>query len=299
MRAAKPPTCARVGEVRPGIPLHLDREAVETDLFITVGAVRHHYFAGFGGGPKMVFPGIAGHDEIQANHSLVLHRKEGRLERHPGCEPGILRGNPVAEEIAGAADLRPPDFAVCLVPGRNGGIAWAGAGSWRKAFTLAVERVREWYELPSGRYQRIVASGGGRPGDSTLIQAHKGLDAACRFAEPGAEVVFVAELGSGPGSPAMEPFLADGHRDSILRRLDEHYVQYGHTLLRILEKTGNHRVFLKSSLNRETAIRLGFIPVDDLSEVAERWRDNAGFRPRRRHGRGPRLAAERVLSLSP
>lgn len=268
-----------VGELRPGIPLHLDREAVETDLLITVGAVRHHYFAGFGGGPKMVFPGIAGHDEIQANHSLVLRRTEGHLERHPGCEPGVVHGNPVAEEIAGAADLRPPDFAICLVPGRSGGIAWAGAGSWQKAFSSAVEKVREWYELPSGLYQHIVACGGGRPGDSTLIQAHKGLDAACRFAEPGAEVVFAAELKSGPGSPAMAPFLADPHQASILDRLDERYVQYGHTLLRILEKTAKHRVFLKSSLDQETAIKLGFIPVDDLAVIADRWRDE-GFEDR-------------------
>ena len=268
----EPADLVEVGELRPGIPLEIDREAAETDLLITVGAVRHHYFAGFGGGPKMVFPGIAGHDEIQANHSLVLRRAEGGLERHPGCEPGVLHGNPVAEEIARAADLRPPDFAVCLVPGRNGGIAWAGAGSWRKVFASAVERVREWYELPSERYQHIVACGGGRPGDSTLIQAHKGLDAACRFAEPGAEVVIAAELEDGPGSPAMEPFLADPRQGSILDRLGEHYVQYGHTLLRILEKTAGYRVFLKSSLDHEIATRLGFEPVDDLDKIADRWR---------------------------
>ena len=92
-------------------------------------------------------------------------------------------------------------------------------------------------------------------------------------------MVFAAELGSGPGSPAMEPFLADPHQASILDRLDERYVQYGHTLLRILEKTAKHRVFLKSSLNQETAIRLGFIPVDDLAVIADRWRDE-GFEDR-------------------
>jgi nickel-dependent lactate racemase len=261
-----------VGELRPGTPLFLDREAVSADLLITVGAVRHHYFAGFGGGPKMLFPGIAGYDEIQANHSLVLCRRDGRLQRHPGCEPGVLDGNPVAEEIARAADLRPPDFAVCLVPGRNGGIAWAGAGSWRRAFEAAVERVREWYELPAERFDHIVACGGGRPGDSTLIQAHKGLDAACRFANPGAEVVFVAGLEDGLGSPAMAPFVADPTEASILNRLDEGYVQYGHTTLRIIEKTAKQRVFLKSALDPEVAIRLGFIPVDDLDEIADRWR---------------------------
>lgn len=262
----------RVGELRPGVPLHLDREAVETDLLITVGTVRHHYFAGFGGGPKMVFPGIAGHDEIQANHSLVLHRRDGRPQRHPGCEPGVLRGNPVAEEIAAAADLRTPDFAVCLVPGRNGGIAWAGAGPWRGAFEAAVEKVRQWYEVPPQRYGHIVASGGGRPGDSTLIQAHKGLDAACRFAEPGAEVVYVAALEGGTGSPAMGPFLAEPREASILDRLDEGYVQYGHTTLRIIEKTAKYRVFLKSALDPEIAAALGFILVDELDEIAGRWR---------------------------
>ncbi len=143
----------------------------------------------------MVFPGIAGYEEIQANHSLVLRRSEGHLERHPECEPGVLDGNPVAEEIARGADLRAPDLAVCLVPGRDGGVAWAGAGPWRVAFEAAVAQVREWFELPGERFDHVVACGGGRPGDSTLIQAHKGLDAACRFANPGARGAFCRRSG--------------------------------------------------------------------------------------------------------
>jgi nickel-dependent lactate racemase len=266
-----------VGELRPGLPLRLDREAVETDLLVTVGAVRHHYFAGFGGGPKMVFPGIAGPDEIQANHSLVLRRVGDSVERDPGCEPGRLNGNPVAVEIARAADLRPPDFAVCLVPGRAGGVAFAASGSWRRAFDAAVERVREWYEIPRSGFDRLVAGAGGPPGDSTLIQAHKSLDSICRFANPDAEILFVAELAAGPGSKAMTPFLADPIPAAILDRLRAGYVQYGHTTLRIVEKTTRHRIYLKSTLDRELARRLGFIPIDDLDEIASRWRA-AGFR---------------------
>jgi len=261
-----------VGEIRTGLPLRIDAEAASTDLLVTVGAVKHHYFAGFGGGPKMVFPGIAGHDEIQANHSLVLRRGRNGLERHPRCEPGNLDGNPVAEEIARAADLRPPQLAVCLVPGRLGGITWAAAGPWRPTFAAAVERARDWYEVGGGGFDHLVGCGGGRPGDSTLIQAHKGLDAVCRFANPGAEILFVAELGDGVGSSAMEPFLADPRREAILGRLAEGYVQYGHTTLRIVEKTARYCVYLKSSLESEIAERLGFIPVVDLDEIADRWR---------------------------
>jgi nickel-dependent lactate racemase len=239
---------------------------------ITVGTVRHHYFAGFGGGPKMVFPGIAGHEEIQANHAQVLEREGRTVRRRPECEPGVLEGNPVAEEIARAVDLHPPGFSLCLVPGRDGGIARATAGPWRPAFEAAVELVRGWYEVAGGAFDHLVGCAGGPPGDSTLIQAHKALDAICRFANPGAEVMFVADLGGGAGSPAMDPFLEDPRAEAVLRRLADHYVQYGHTTLRIVEKTANHRIYLRSRLDPGVARRLGFIPVDDLDEIAERWR---------------------------
>lgn len=261
-----------VGNLESGIPVHLDRQAVDADLLITIGSVRHHYFAGFGGGPKMTFPGIAGHDEIQANHSRVLRHVDGSLARHPACEPGVLEANPVAEEIGRIADLHPPDFALCLVPGRAGGVAWASSGGWRPAFESAVAKVREWYEVGGVGFDHLVACAGGIPGDSTLIQAHKGLDAICRFANDGAEIIFVAELSGGQGSPAMAPFLDDPRPEAILDKLAENYIQYGHTTLRIIEKTARYRVHLLSSLDPEISRRLGFIPIDDLDAIAQRWR---------------------------
>jgi hypothetical protein len=146
-----------------GTALRLHRLAAEASLLVTVGGVRHHYFAGFGGGPKMVFPGVAGYREIQANHARVLRRRDGELERDPGCQPGVLDGNPVAEEIARAADVRPPDCALCLVPGCDGRPAFAAAGPWRLGFAAAVERARSWYEVSGGRFpwpwRRQVARG--------------------------------------------------------------------------------------------------------------------------------------------
>ena len=267
----------RVGVTSWGTPVRLHRLAAEAPLLVTVGAVRHHYFAGFGGGPKMVFPGVAGHDEIQRNHARVLTmRNGGPPERHPACEPGRLEGNPVAEEIAEAADLRPPDMAVCLVPGRSGDPAWAIAGPWREAFAAAVQRAREWYEVPPARFPLVVGSGGGSPSDRSLIQFHKALDAACRFAEEGAEVLLVGSLQDGAGSAAMQPFLDDPAPASIIRRLAARWVQYGHTTLRIIEKTSGFRVFLYSRLPDELARRLGFEPISDPDGVIERWRRRSG-----------------------
>ena len=266
-----------VGSLPDGVRIRLHRLAADAALLLTIGGVRHHYFAGFGGGPKMVFPGAAGYREIQENHARVLRLRDGRLERDPGCEPGVLDGNPVAEQIAAAADLRPPDCAVCLVPGANGRPAFAAAGPWRAAFAAAVEKARAWYELAvERRFPLAVASAGGLPSDATLIQAHKGLDAACRFLDPGGEVLFAADLSRGGGSPDMQPFLDDPRPSAIMERLAERWVQYGHTTLRLVNLAARHRVHLVSQLDPSLARRLGFHPVSDPSAVVDGWRRARG-----------------------
>lgn len=263
-----------IGDLREELPLRVHPSVTECGLLITVGTVRHHYFAGFGGGPKMVFPGVGGYEEIQANHSLVLDLSGEQAVRDPGCEPGVLVGNPIAEEIRRAASLRPPDIAICLVEGREGGVAWAGAGPWEIAFETAVEHVRMWFEVPlAGEFELMVAGSGGNPTDATLIQAHKGLDAACRFLKPGGEILLVASLDEGLGSDEMAPFVDDPNPESILARLSTRWVQYGHTTLRIVEKTSRHRIHLHSNISPEVAKRLGFEPVADPAVLLNKWRE--------------------------
>lgn len=264
-----------VGELRPGLSVRLNSAAVNSECLITIGGVRHHYFAGFGGGPKMVFPGVGGYEEIQANHALVLDLDDREAQRNPRCEPGTVKDNPVAEEILQAARLRPPDLALCLVGGRDGGVAWAGAGPWDTAFDAAVERVRSWYEVPLAEpFELMIACAGGRPTDTTLIQAHKSLDAACRFMAPGGELLLVASLDGGLGSDDMKPFIEDPIPQAILDRLSKNWIQYGHTTLRILEKTAGFRVHLHTNLDTRVVERLGFEPLPDPERLLDEWRQH-------------------------
>jgi nickel-dependent lactate racemase len=265
----------QVGVLPSGVPVRLNRIAVNAELVVAVSTVQHHYFAGFGGGPKMLFPGVAGYAETQANHAKVIDLTASPPRRHPACEPGRLEGNPVAEEIAAAAALRPLDFVLLMVPGEDGRPAWASAGPLDATFPAACAKAREWFEVAAGPFARIVVSAGGFPIDHTLIQAHKALDAACRFAAPEAEVLFLAACDGGAGSPEMEPFLADPWPEAIAAKLAERYVQYGHTTLRLVEKTSRFRVMAKTELPVGQAERLGLNPVRDVQGVLDRWREEA------------------------
>jgi len=263
------------GTLSTGLAVRLNRLLLEADLVVAVSKVQHHYFAGFGGGPKLVFPGVAGYHEVQVNHSRVLDLATDPPHRHPACEPGVLAGNPVAEEIAAAAALRPPDLAVLLVDGGEGVPVWSAGGPLEVAFPAACARARSMFEVEGGPFDRIIVSAGGAPRDHTLIQAHKALDAACRFASPSAEVVFVSACAGGAGSAAMEPFLADPRPERILAMLAENYVQYGQTTLRLVEKTARYRVTAVSELPAELLERLGMTPAREMGTILERWRAEA------------------------
>lgn len=263
------------GTLPTGLTVRLHRAVLQADLVVAVSALAHHYFAGFTGGPKLVFPGVAGYEEIQLNHSRVLDLQHQPPRRHPACEPGRVVGNPVAEEIRAAAGLRSPDLALAMIRGRDGRPAWMGAGPLEAVLDQGTARVRAWYEVAAGPFERLIVSAGGHPSDHTLIQAHKALDAACRFASPGAEVLFVAACDGGPGSPAMLPFLADPTPAAILARLTEGYVQYGHTTLRLVEKTSLYRVAAVTELPDGLVRRLGMYPVADLQALLESWKETA------------------------
>mgnify|MGYP005840499201 CR=1 FL=1 len=263
------------GTLPTGLTVRLHRALLQADRVVAVSSLAHHYFAGFTGGPKLVFPGVAGYEEIQRNHARVLDLEHQPPRRHPACEPGRVVGNPVAEEIRAAAALRPPDIMLTMIRGRDGRPAWMAAGPLDAVMQEGVARLRQWYEVTAGPFERLVVSGGGYPFDHTLIQAHKALDAACRFAAPGAEVLFVAACEGGPGSPAMEPFLANPQPEAILAQLAERYVQYGHTTLRLVEKTARYRVAVSTRLPEELVRRLGMTPVGDPQRVLDGWRESA------------------------
>ena len=60
---------------------------------IIITSVEPHYFAGYTGGRKSLFPGLAGYETVWANHKLSMES---------GSELLVLAGNPVHEDMVEA-----------------------------------------------------------------------------------------------------------------------------------------------------------------------------------------------------
>ncbi len=200
-----------LGTTPAGTPVRVDRGLVDADRVLAVGGIAFHYFAGFGGGWKAFFPGLGERGAVAANHRRSLGPwPPGGLAA--GVEPGRLAGNPVAEDLRAVAALLPPAVVwTAWDDGERGAVDTDTAGyAATCARYAAPRRVGVAHAAPL-----VVASAGGWPRDADIVQAHKALLHAARYAVPGAPIVFHAGCREGAGSSAMERWLARADRADL------------------------------------------------------------------------------------
>ncbi len=191
-----------VGRTSRGTHVRLHPAWVEGDLKVALADVSFHYFAGFGGGRKLVFPGLGEPQGILENHRLTLD-EEGRL--HEACAPGRLAGNVVHDDLLDAAALCPPDLLLTAFEPEPGGPILLTAGEWQTTHESACARFLQGHRLAYTQEPEIlIADAGGFPRDSTFLQAHKSLQHAARFLPDGGRLLLVAALEEGCGSPTLE-----------------------------------------------------------------------------------------------
>ncbi len=84
--------CTYIGKTKRGTPVSLNTEFVNADLKIGIGSIVPHITVGFGGGAKIVLPGISSIDTIYYNHTVVPQKaKASGIEANSGM--GINEDN--------------------------------------------------------------------------------------------------------------------------------------------------------------------------------------------------------------
>ncbi|MDD5398783.1 MAG: lactate racemase domain-containing protein [Dehalococcoidia bacterium] len=102
--------CTYVGETSQGTRLSVNSEVMACDLKIGIGTVVAHPNTGFGGGGKIILPGVSAIDSIEHYHSLESKAWEEGKADIVGL--GHFAKNPLAKDFMEAANLAGLDFKI-------------------------------------------------------------------------------------------------------------------------------------------------------------------------------------------
>lgn len=188
-------TLRSLGTTDSGIPVALNTHYLDADIRITCGLIEPHFMAGYSGGRKMVMPGIAALETIQAWHSP-------RFLEHPNATNGITRGNPVHEENTRIARMAPPDMIVDVVLDTERRITGVFAGEMERAWEAGVVFVEQHTRASvPAPVDVVVTTSAGWPLDLTYYQTVKGMVGALPIIKPGGHIVIASACTEGIGGP--------------------------------------------------------------------------------------------------
>ncbi len=200
-----------VGELEDGIPIELNRTALASEILIGLSDMDYHYFAGLGGGPKQIIPGIAGKNTITLEHLKMF----GKVGFHENSRMGVLDGNPVFEckkrlVTAFQEAMRAKGswfYAIVTVMNSKDKLVHIEGGevleTHRRAETvLAKERVAS---IPRAADVVIIST---HHVGIDLYQAGKAFNAARYAVKKGGKIVVLAPLVDGWGSEEFKGLMS-------------------------------------------------------------------------------------------
>ena len=264
-------TCfVNFGTTSRGTSVLIRRDIVETKFLITFGAISHHYFAGYGGGRKLIFPGLGHKASIYHNHGLFLDQERHTLS--PYCQSGVLDKNPLAEDLAEFETFCPADLAIHGMLDSRGQVCdllpGGGTGHFRNA---CAEHGKHCEVRVTCDYDLVIASCGGYPKDINFIQSHKAIEHASKFVRDDGMLIILAECQDGVGSKTFLPWFEMGSWKNAFDRLAQYYEGNGGTALSMMSKLKRIRILMVTTLSDSICKTIGVekISMDQVKPLVE------------------------------
>jgi len=182
----------KIGILPSGGDLILNKLAIQADLLVAEGFIEPHFFAGFSGGRKSILPGIASKETVLANHC-------SEFIAHPKARTGILKGNPLHEDMLYAAKKSNLNFILNLVINGDKKIINAFAGHWEEAHLKGCEFVSKLAGVKSKPADIVITTNGGYPLDQNIYQSVKGMTAAEDTRKKGGVIIIASACDDGHG----------------------------------------------------------------------------------------------------
>ncbi len=235
-----------VGESKDGSPILVNRIFMEADFTVAVGAIVPHPAAGWGGGGKIIMPGVCSIETLAAVHGADQARGGGQV--------AVMKSNKLREEIDDIALKAGLNVIVNAVCTSRGGTAGLFVGDYIEAHRAGIEMAKRVYatEVPSDIDVGIFNA---YPEDTEFLQCVKALnvwiDPDHDLVRKGGSIVITTAASEGRGT---------------------HYL--GDIGMRLFQKADKRPSVAKKMAGRQLVF---FSPTVTSAEVTARYTNGAAF----------------------
>ena len=254
-----------IGITSRGIPVNINRKVVEADFRLSTGFIEPHFFAGYSGGRKSIFPGVSGHQSIQINHGY-------EMVAHPMSRTGILRGNPIHEDMVEQARIAKLNFIVNVLLNKQKEITHVVAGDPFIAHEKGCEIEAEIATVRVDRkFDIVVTTNSGAPLDLDFYQTCKGIENASRITREGGIIIIAAACDTGIGPDSFKNLHAEADTlQEVLNRIKSEGpigVQWQNQVLARVQLS--NPVYLVSELEASLAEKMKVTPFPSVESALE------------------------------
>ena len=211
-----------IGTLPSGGECLINKLAANAALLVAEGFIEPHFFAGMSGGRKSVLPGIASKITVLANHC-------SEFIASPNARTGILKGNPIHEDMLYAAKAANLAFICNVVIDADKKVIAAFAGDREEAHYAGVDFEMKLAGVKPIPADIVITTNGGYPLDQNIYQSVKGMTAAEATCKEGGVIIDVSSCSDGHGGEdfynnlknatslqkAMDEILARGRNETV------------------------------------------------------------------------------------
>ena len=190
--------CTYVGQTSTGTKLSINSEVMSCDLKIGIGSVIPHAQSGFGGGGKIVLPGIASIDSIETFHGWEINAREAGHGNIVG--PGHYIENPMVKDFNEAAKMAGLDLKIDTIINGMGQPCAMFVGEPQAEYYEAVKFAVPHYATKPVQRANVVVVNTYAKGNEAILGLLIGI---MMLTERGGDLVLIMDCPAGQGVPYL------------------------------------------------------------------------------------------------
>jgi len=212
-----------IGRTHRGTLVEVSRYVAFADLIIGVGECMPHPIAGFGGGYKIIMPGVCSYRSVASHHFTWMRHRNSRVN--------LLDGNSFYEEILDAGRLSRMAFKLDFIINEKKEVIKAFAGDPETEHREASKFSASLYTVPLSKLADVTITSAFPL--EVGVQATKALTMAGFCTRSGGAILWVApQKEAGPILPLIKEMgspesAADFHRRLIEGDVPDHLRSFG------------------------------------------------------------------------